>query len=188
MLICLAASGLSWGMWDLCCIVWDCSLWCGCEILIPQPGMEPPSPALQGGFLTTGPPGKSHLYFISAGSQFVTVVTKLWMQCMRLMNEMPKILFLFSDIQFYSLWHWGVVCGSKAIDVGLSRESGDGDSDWRVTTWKHGWITWLGYAAGGELWDLGGFQRENPEDNEWAYLDRRRSRMSCNIDHRYFAG
>ena len=28
-------------------------------ILVPQPGMEPVYPALEGGFLTTGPPGKS---------------------------------------------------------------------------------------------------------------------------------
>ena len=33
-----------------------------CEILVPQPGMEPMSPALKGGFLTTGPPGKSLHY------------------------------------------------------------------------------------------------------------------------------
>ena len=30
------------------------------EILVPRPGIEPMSPALQGGFLTTGPPRKSH--------------------------------------------------------------------------------------------------------------------------------
>ena len=28
-------------------------------LLFPQPGIEPMAPALQGGFLTTGPPGKS---------------------------------------------------------------------------------------------------------------------------------
>ena len=28
-------------------------------ILVPQPVMEPAYPALEGGFLTTGPPGKS---------------------------------------------------------------------------------------------------------------------------------
>ena len=27
-------------------------------ILVPQPGIKPMSPALQGGFLTTGPPAK----------------------------------------------------------------------------------------------------------------------------------
>ena len=32
-----------------------------CGILVPQPGMQPASPALQDGFFTTGPPGKSHI-------------------------------------------------------------------------------------------------------------------------------
>ena len=32
----------------------SCSAACG--ILVPGPGIEPMSPALQGGFLTTGPP------------------------------------------------------------------------------------------------------------------------------------
>ena len=32
-------------------------------ILVPWPGIEPASPALQGGFLTTGPPGKSFISF-----------------------------------------------------------------------------------------------------------------------------
>ena len=32
-----------------------------CGILVPQPGIKPMSPALQGRFLTTGPPGKSPL-------------------------------------------------------------------------------------------------------------------------------
>ena len=30
-----------------------------CGILVLRPGIEPTSPALEGGFLTTGPPGKS---------------------------------------------------------------------------------------------------------------------------------
>ena len=35
-----------------------------CGILVPQPGIEPASPALEGGFLTAGPPGKSlHIFF-----------------------------------------------------------------------------------------------------------------------------
>ena len=35
-----------------------------CEILVPQPGMEPESPVLEGGFWTTGPPDKSLEPFI----------------------------------------------------------------------------------------------------------------------------
>ena len=30
-----------------------------CGIVVPPPGIEPMSPALEGRFLTTGPPGKS---------------------------------------------------------------------------------------------------------------------------------
>ena len=35
----------------------SCPMACG--ILVPRPGIKPVSPALQEGFLTTGPPGKS---------------------------------------------------------------------------------------------------------------------------------
>ena len=66
-------SGLSCSARDLCCGMQDLSLWhtgslvvahglsCpeACGILVPRPGIEPASPALEGGFLTTGPPGKS---------------------------------------------------------------------------------------------------------------------------------
>ena len=31
---------------------------------LPGPGLKPGSPALAGGFLTTAPPGKSHLKFL----------------------------------------------------------------------------------------------------------------------------
>ena len=60
----LAVSGLSWGTQDLPLHLevflgvahgLNCSAACG--ILVPPPGIEPESPALQGGFLTTGPPG-----------------------------------------------------------------------------------------------------------------------------------
>ena len=49
--ILVVARGLSWSA--------------ACGILAPLPGFKPTSPALQGGFLTTGPPGKSlslHFY------------------------------------------------------------------------------------------------------------------------------
>ena len=38
-----------------------CGLSCpaACGILVPRPGIKPESPALEGGFFTTGPPGKS---------------------------------------------------------------------------------------------------------------------------------
>ena len=42
-----------------------CRLSCptACGILVSQPEIEPSSPALEGGFLTTGPPRKSHVSF-----------------------------------------------------------------------------------------------------------------------------
>ena len=54
------------------------ALYCGsglsfptaCGILVPQPGTEPSSPALEGGFLTTGPPGKSP--YLSYNWRFVS--------------------------------------------------------------------------------------------------------------------
>ena len=44
-----------------------------CGILVPQSGTEPVSPALEGRFLTTGPPGKSQLLplNLSVSSDFV---------------------------------------------------------------------------------------------------------------------
>ena len=44
-----------------------------CGVLVPWPGIEPVSPALQGGFLTTGPPGKS----LCAGSCNSDVTTNV---------------------------------------------------------------------------------------------------------------
>ena len=47
------------------CCTWALWLWCGlsfceaCGILVSQLGIEPAVPALEGGFLTRGPPGKS---------------------------------------------------------------------------------------------------------------------------------
>ena len=35
-----------------------------CGVLVPQPGTEPTSSALQVRFLTTGPPGKSQLFVV----------------------------------------------------------------------------------------------------------------------------
>ena len=50
----------SCGTHDLSIMVRRLSWPAECRILVPQPGIEPMSPALQGTYLTTGPPGKSH--------------------------------------------------------------------------------------------------------------------------------
>ena len=74
--VCAAASGPSY-------IMQDPSLWCtdslavacrlscstACGILVPQPGIEPASPALQSRFLTSGPPGKSSAVTITENIQ-----------------------------------------------------------------------------------------------------------------------
>ena len=55
---------LCWGTWALehvCSVVSVCRLSCptACVILVSQPGIKNMSPAMEGAFLTTGPPGKS---------------------------------------------------------------------------------------------------------------------------------
>lgn len=61
----LAASDLTCGRWDRV-VVRGLSCRVACEIPVPLPGIEPTSPALQGGFLTTGRPGMSFfLFFVS---------------------------------------------------------------------------------------------------------------------------
>ena len=37
-----------------------------CGILVPQPGIKPASPELEGRFLTTGPQGKSLLHYLDS--------------------------------------------------------------------------------------------------------------------------
>jgi len=59
----------SWGTWTpecLCSVVAVHRLSCftACGILVPQPKTEPMPSAFQGGFLTSGPPGKSQSYLI----------------------------------------------------------------------------------------------------------------------------
>ena len=44
-----------------------------CGILVPWPGIEPTSPALEGRFLTTGPPGKSHNCYFNIENSASTV-------------------------------------------------------------------------------------------------------------------
>ena len=44
-----------------------------CGILVSQPGIEPMSPALAGGFLTIGPPGKSLLTLLNDWQGFLDI-------------------------------------------------------------------------------------------------------------------
>ena len=67
-LFCSAGISLQWvsffylwlGGWEGLLLLWShCPETCG--ILVPGPGIKPTSPALKGGFLTTGPPAKHQL-------------------------------------------------------------------------------------------------------------------------------
>ena len=81
-------------MQDLCCITWGLSLWpvdslvvvcrfscsMACGSLVPQPGIEPISPTLQGEFLTTGPPGK-FFYTLLYNALFLFVTKHVRIHC-----------------------------------------------------------------------------------------------------------
>ena len=60
--MCGLSSCGSWA-YQLPCGMRDLSSPVACGILVPRPGIEPASPALQDGFFTTGPPGKSQFVF-----------------------------------------------------------------------------------------------------------------------------
>ena len=47
-----------------------------CEILVPQPGIEPVSPALEGRFFTTEPPEKS--LFVSYEDNLSLALEPIW--------------------------------------------------------------------------------------------------------------
>ena len=66
-----------------------------CGILVPQPGMEPVSPALAGGFLATGPPGEvSNAVFFLFILQ-VTVVAYVVYGCKIFGPEVYLFLWFF---------------------------------------------------------------------------------------------
>ena len=101
----LAASGLGCSGWALCCVVGDlplqwilelwhtssvvvaCRLSCSMAggILIPWPGIEPSSPALQGRFLTSGPQGKSPSFF-SMWRNWGRMKTRGWFKVTQLIS------------------------------------------------------------------------------------------------------
>ena len=71
-----------------------------CGILVPWPGIEPAYPALQGGFLATGPLGKSLMFFF-------------------------YLYFLFLETSLYIIWsisYWGLsvfltICMNSIKDI-----------------------------------------------------------------------
>ena len=77
-----------------------------CGILVPWSGAEPQSPALEGGFLATEPPGKFLSVFLECGQCEFPQACKLYhlFQNIVLMQFSPqnvRIFFLFRPWDFY---------------------------------------------------------------------------------------
>ena len=99
-----AAHGLSsYGAWASVVAVLSCFAACG--ILVSRPGMEPASPALQGRFLTTGPPGKSLKWILLRGMKILQ-----WF----------LYLFKFSSVQSLSCVQLFVTPWTEASQASLS--------------------------------------------------------------------
>ena len=72
--------------WDLRCGTWALQLWCidrlncsaacECRMLVPRPGIEAVSSALQGKFLTTGPLAKSPCNLLMPTDSFPWLLTQ----------------------------------------------------------------------------------------------------------------
>ena len=99
-----------------------------CEILVPQPGIEPESSALEGRFLTTGPPGVSRQVYISRLSTqnpflfFHPNRAQIWVGlhppgralnassavnlCLFLTCPLGKLTFPHKHVMPNSIWHW----------------------------------------------------------------------------------
>ena len=60
-----------------------------CWILVPQAGLELMAPALQGRFLTTGPPGKSLVRYFKYSSVYISIPHSLFIP--------PLTPFLFGN-------------------------------------------------------------------------------------------
>ena len=80
-------------LWASLVVVHGLSCPTACGILVPRPGIEPMPPVLEGGFSTTGPPGKSSMVVtvLFAWNWVTEEVTKFWKLTNRL-NSRDLIL------------------------------------------------------------------------------------------------
>lgn len=97
MFIYMASLGFRCSMWGLHCIMQDLSWWCmeslvvvcgllvavhglscsaACEILVPWSKIEPMSPGLEDGLLTTGPRGKYLTKYFDGNQETLTSISK----------------------------------------------------------------------------------------------------------------
>ena len=88
-----------------------CGLSCprACGVLVPQPGIEPTFPALEGGFLTTGPPGES--------LELVLVLGYRLSYCTK---KTPKKLWLKKDCFLSQITVLGEVAGGGSAPPVIS--------------------------------------------------------------------
>ena len=81
-----------------------------CRILVPRPGIEPMPPALQGGFLTTGSPGKFCVFsllmllYSSMIIQFLDCLDFFFSLCLLAAQCYFLSFFLFYYIEVVQLW------------------------------------------------------------------------------------
>ena len=71
------------------------SCFTACGILVPQPGIKPTSPALEGRFLTTGPPGKSPVFILKSILFDMSTATTAFFWFPFAWNNFPSLLFQF---------------------------------------------------------------------------------------------
>ena len=76
-------------------------------ILVPQAGIEPVSPTLEGGFLTTGPPGKTPIKFYN--TDFCSFLGRAISSCLRtfacaVLKTWNTFLLLYSPLLTLQAW------------------------------------------------------------------------------------
>ena len=112
---------------------------------LPGPGLEPVSPALAGGFLTTAPPGKSPA-IISSNIFFFPILSHISFRLsnkvnVRLSGNIPQLLdvLVFFGVFIYFWLHWVFVA---VRGLSLVAASG-GYSSLRCTGFSLQWLLLL---------------------------------------------
>ena len=107
-----------------------------CGILVPQPGIKPLSPALEGRFLTIGPPGQSLLcHFKTPGGHCLSS----WSSLLKLQLFVPIfMLSCFSRVWLFAT-PW-TAAHLSPLSMGFSRQE---------------YWSWLPYPTPGDLLDPG---------------------------------